>query len=287
MLRAAIACCVLAAACAGARAAVVEDKRWIPVTVKDAKGGEVSRPVMVTIYYDDSRRPPYPLLVLNHGRAAEEASRRNMGRALFTAISTWFAGLGFMVAVPTRIGYGVTGGDDLEFTGDCAGKSYAPGYEASAVQTLAVIDYLRGWKEVARDRAVVIGQSFGGTTAIAIAARNTPGVQAAINFAGGAGGRPRTHPGRPCDPKQITQLFAAYGKTARIPTLWVYSANDQYFGEKLPKAWFDAFRAAGGKGEFAGYEPLGDDGHGFFTRAPEAWQPRVREFLRANGYPGL
>jgi hypothetical protein len=30
--------------------------------------------------------------------------------------------------------------------------------------------------------------------------------------------------------------------------------------------------------------PNGDDGHGLFTRAPELWQPRLLEFLRANGY---
>jgi dienelactone hydrolase len=146
---------------------------------------------------------------------------------------------------------------------------------------------MRGWKDAAKDRAVVAGQSYGGTTAIAVAARNTPGVQATINFAGGAGGRPKTNPGKPCDPNQIKQLFAGYGKTARVPTLWVYSENDQYFGPKLPKSWFDAFRAQGGKGEFAAHPPFGDDGHRLFTGAPESWQPRVLEFLRANGYPKM
>ena len=266
---------------------IVEEKRWVPVKVTDAKGRTVSRDIMVTFIHDDDMKPPYPALVLGHGRAAAAAERKAMGRASFLQVSSWFARLGFMVAVPTRIGYGVTGGDDVEYTGDCNSKSYAPGYAASAAQTLQVLAYMRGWKEVAKDRAVVAGQSFGGTTAIAIAADNTPGVQATINFAGGAGGRPKTHPQKPCDTAQIKALFAGYGKTARIPTLWVYSANDMYFGPVLPKAWFEAFRAAGGKGEFAAYPPFADDGHRLFTGDPATWQPRVLEFLRANGYSSL
>jgi dienelactone hydrolase len=270
-----------------ALAGIVEDKRWVPAKVKDAKGQDVSRDIMVTFYYDEQAKKPQPALILNHGRASDAAARRAMGRAQFSAISTWLAERGFMVAVPTRIGYGVTGGDDIEFTGDCNNKDYAPGYEASTEQTLQVLAYMRGWKEVAKDRAVVMGQSFGGTTAIAIAARNTPGVQATVNFAGGAGGRPKTHPQKPCDPAQIKALFAGYGKTARIPTLWVYSANDMFFGPKLPRQWFDAFVKAGGKGEFAGYAPFGEDGHRLFVGDPAAWQPRVLDFLRVNGYPDL
>jgi dienelactone hydrolase len=268
-------------------ARIVEDQRWLPVTVKDSKGQDVSRQIMVTFVYDDSARQPHPALVLNHGRAPAAAERAALGRAVYFEASSWFAKLGFMVAVPTRIGYGVTGGPDVENTGDCGKKDYAPGYEASTRQTLAVLEYMRGWKEVAKDRTVVVGQSFGGTTAIAIAARNTPGVQATVNFAGGGGGRPVTHPGNPCDQPKLKKLFADYGKTARIPTLWVYSANDQFFGPTLPKVWFDEFKAAGGRGDFAGFPAHGENGHQLFTRGQALWQPRVLEFLRANGYPDL
>ena len=66
--------------------------------------------------------------------------------------------------------------------------------------------------------------------------------------------------------------------------LWIYTENDQYMGAKLPKVWFDAFKSEGGVGEYVLYPPNGEDGHSLFTRAPELWQPRVLEFLRANGY---
>ena len=205
---------------------------------------------MVTIFYDAAATRPSPLLVLNHGRAPGAPERLALGRAQFSAPSKWFAQRGFVVAVPTRIGYGVTGGPDVEYTGSCQQKNYSPGYAASAAETLAVIDYLRGWKEVAKDRTVVAGILFGGTTAITIAAMNLPGVQATINFAGGGGGDPKSHLEKPYGQPKLKQLFTEYGKTAHTPTLWIYAENDRYFGPRLPKVWFDAFKAAGGYGQF-------------------------------------
>ena len=120
-----------------------------------------------------------------------------------------------------------------------------------------------------------------------MAALNPPNVQAAINFAGGSGGEPEGSPQKPCAASSLKRMFASYGKTARTPTLWVYTENDMFFGPKLPKEWFDAFKAAGSTGEFALFPANGNDGHGLFVQAPDVWKPRVLEFLKANGYPAL
>jgi dienelactone hydrolase len=273
---------LLAAPCCHAR--LVEEKRWVSAKATDGYGHEVSRDIMVTIFYDDAAPKPWPALVLNHGRATTGSARAALGRAQYSVASRWFVEHGFIVAVPTRIGYGVTGGPDVEDTGYCAQKKYEPGYAASAAQTVTVLEYLRTWKEVAKDRAIVVGQSFGGTTAITIASMNVPGVQATINFAGTGGGDPQGHPDDPCSAWKLKRLFADYGKTSRIPTLWVYSENDHYSGPKLPREFFDGFRAAGGVGEFVQFPPNGEDGHSLFTHEPSWWQPKVLEFLRAQGF---
>ncbi len=284
----ALACLLsIALAFTAAQARVVEEQAKLPVQVLDGYGKEVAQEIVVTIWRDTDQPQPHPALVLNHGRAVNAQGRAAVGRAKFTVVSDWLARQGFLVAVPTRVGYGVTGGDDVEDTGDCHRKNYPPGYRAAAVQTLAVLQMLRARPDVAPDRAVIMGQSYGGTTAITVAAMDPPGVQATVNFAGGGGGNPETRPGEPCAPARLERLFADYGKTARIPTLWIYSENDRYMGPAYPKRWFDAFRASGGAGEYTLFPPHGQDGHSLFTRAPEVWAPRVLDFLRAHGYPAL
>jgi len=267
-----------------AAARLIEENLRVPVTIGSANGELVAREIVVTVFHDDTMPRPYPLLVLNHGRAVDAASRSALGRARFSVASRWFAARGFMVAVPTRIGYGVTGGPDIENSGPCNSKNYQPAYAGSTDLTLQVIAALRRRRDVAQDRTVVVGQSFGGMTSITLAARNPPGIQAFINFAGGGGGNPKDRPQKPCAPQLLERMFAGYGKTARAPTLWIYTENDRYFGPAHPRAWFDAFRAAGGKGEFHQFPPSGDDGHRLFTDAPQSWQPVVLTFLNANGY---
>jgi dienelactone hydrolase len=272
---------------AAASGRMVEETVELQATVKDPRGKEVTHPFTVTVFRDDAR-PRSPFMLLNHGRSGYAAERAKMGRARYTENSRYFVAKGFAVFVPTRIGYGVTGGPDVEYTGDCKTRNYPPGYEASLRQSLVVIEYARSQPYVDAGRGLAVGQSFGGTTAIALAARKVPGLVATVNFAGGGGGNPVTQPERPCFPEKLAELFGSYGKTARIPTLWVYSENDRYFGPKLPRQWFDAYRAVGGTGEFVllpKLDPaLGEDGHGSFTRAPSSWQPHFEAFLRKTGF---
>jgi dienelactone hydrolase len=281
--RCAIAVAAVALFALPASAALVESQFALTVKVSDAYGKPTERPVVVTTFFDDATPVPRPLLVLNHGRAGNTAARAALGRARYAEHAAWFARLGFLVAVPTRIGYGVTGGEDVEDNGRCDAKHYPPSLAAAADQVQAVLAHLRARPDVASDRGLVAGQSVGGAAAIAVAARGLPGVQAAINFAGGSGGDPQGRPRRPCQANRLERLFADYGRSTHVPTLWIYAANDLYFGEKHPRRWFDAFREAGGTGEFQLFPPHGDDGHTLFNEQPQAWRPLVLDFLRRHG----
>ena len=262
-----------------AGAATVEEIIELPVEVTDIRGRVTSQPITVTIFRDDSRTRS-PFLILNHGRTARAERRAALGRARYSNNARYFVSLGFAVFVPTRVGYGVTGGPDVEHSGDCRTRNYPPVYEAAAQQSLRVIERAKSLPYVDPAKGLVVGQSFGGTTAIAIAAKNTPGVRGAVNFAGGGGGNPEKHPEQPCRSDLMGRLFDSYGATATMPTLWVYSENDRYWGQDFPQAWFKSFVEHGGKGRFVQLPPSGEDGHSSFTANPIAWRPAFEEFLR-------
>ena len=279
---AAVALLAFFSGCVQAR--LVEQQQDVAVQVSDMFNKRIEQTIRVTTFFDDATPQPRPVLVLNHGRAVDAASRAALGRARYSDASAWFAGHGFLVAVPTRVGYGVSGGDDVEDSGQCRNKVYEPAYAAAAQQTQAVLQAVWQRPDVNPQRSVVLGQSFGGATSVAMAARNPAGVVATINFAGGGGGNPQTMPQRPCRPDLLERMFANYGKTARLPMLWVYTENDQYFGPTYPREWFEAYQKAGGQGEFKQFPPHGEDGHSLFTRFPAVWRPVVSDFLRRQGF---
>jgi dienelactone hydrolase len=267
-----------------AQAGLQEEQIEVPVEVTDAYSKVLRQFIKVTVFSDPANPTPAPVLVLNHGRAPEVQQRAALGRARYTQVSRYFVQQGFIVAVPTRMGYGVTSGDDVEDTGICSKKNYPPGYAAAARQTLAVLDVVRQRSDADKELALIVGQSYGGTTAVTVAALNPPGVKAAINFAGGGGGNPKTQPQQPCAPQQLERMFRVYGKTAKVPMLWIYAENDMYFGAKLPKEWFDAYAGEGAPAQFVQFPPHGEDGHSLFTRFPDVWKPKVAQFLEMQGF---
>lgn len=130
-------------------------------------------------------------------------------------------------------------------------------------------------------RGLVVGQSHGGFTTVATAATNTPGVVAAINFAGGIGSRTG-----PCGEALLIEAVQKYGAAAKVPMLWVYTENDKLFGPALSGAMFNAFVGSGGKAEYKLAPPFKDDGHYLFSSAGAAtWTPYVDDFLRRAGLP--
>jgi dienelactone hydrolase len=184
-----------------AQARLREDQFDLPVRVFDAYGKTIEHTIKVTVFSDDVNPRPAPVLVLNHGRAVEPEDRVKVGRARFSDASKFFVQRGFIVAVPTRIGYGVSGGEDVEYSGACNRKNYPPGYAAAAAQTLAVLEAVRQRSDAAKNRAVVMGQSYGGATAATVASLNPPGVQASINFAGAGEATPQPTRNNPASRK--------------------------------------------------------------------------------------
>lgn len=262
-------------------ARLVEEIIEIPVEVKDIYARTHEHTITVTVLRDDERAKS-PFLVLSHGRANAQG-RAQLGRSRYSDNARYFVDRGFAVFVPTRVGYGVTGGPDVENSGQCSRREFAPAFEAGAVQVMAVIQHAKAQPYVESGRGLLVGQSVGGAITIALTAKNIPGVVGAINFAGGAGGDPDTMPEKPCSEPALRRVLGGYGEKSRVPTLWLYSENDKYWGKDKPRTWFEAFRARGGTAEFIQLPPYRRDGHGSFTGNPNAWKPAVEKFLMTVG----
>jgi dienelactone hydrolase len=254
----------------------------LPTTVKNIYG-QVFTGEMIVTQYKPSGEGPFPIAVLLHGRSPTDRSQP--ARQRYLQASRYFVRRGFAVWVPTRIGYGESGTEhDPEYSGSCDRKNYPPGYEAAATSALDVIAYAKRQSFADPARIVVLGQSYGGATAIALAAKSPAGVLGTINFAGGGGGDPVARTYRPCHPELLQRMFGSYGKTAHIPTMWVYTENDKYFGPAYPKQWHAEFVKNGGNGTFEAMPAFGDDGHLFFSRGFAQWRPMVDRFLQQLGF---
>ncbi|MDB5644093.1 MAG: dienelactone hydrolase [Hyphomicrobiales bacterium] len=276
-----MACLALISIAPRASAEIVEKVVKLPVRVS-ADGETITREITLTVLRDDARKKS-PFMILNHGRSPTAEGRAKFGRAVFRDQTRYFVQLGYAVFLPTRVGYGVTGGPDVESSGACNAKDYAAALAPAVAQVAAAVTYAQAQDYVDGSRGVVMGASVGGFTTIAASAASLRGVKAAVNFAGGAGGDPDHRTGAPCQPERIAATYGAYGARSHVPTLWLYAPNDRYWGASYPKQWFSQFVAQGGRGEFVALPPSGEDGHLAFTRDMESWKPSVAAFLRKAG----
>jgi len=258
-----------------------ESVATINVKVKDLYGREETGKVVITQFKPDGDGP-FPILVLNHGRAD---NRVDPPRFRYVDQVRFFTERGFAVFVPTRIGYGTAGTSfDPENNGG-GNPAYAPVAEAASTEILAALDYAKQQPYVDPQRVVLLGQSVGGFSTTATAAKNPAGLIIAINFAGGAGGNPVLHPGMPGNPGRLEDLYAQFGATTKAPMLWIYTENDKFFGPHYSKAWHDAFVKAGGSADYHLLPPFASNGHTLFAKGMEIWTPIVAQFLGEHGFP--
>lgn len=268
------------------------ETRLFTARMADARGRILTRSFYVNIYknrYAKKRvytarfkRQRQPLAIVLHGRAATERARTTMGLAQFSNTVRHLLRLGYVVAVPTRIGYGKSTGADLEAAGTCYKRDYQAGLQAAATQTLAVLNTMRRRADIAPTGTVLIGHSYGGMVALATAARQSAGIQAVINISGGAGGNPYRHPRQPCGVRNLQKQLSRYGRTSRVPSVWIYAKNDRFWGAHIPKKWLQAYRQTGGVAYFYDVGPLGADGHTLFTHFPKIWQKKAAKWLRVK-----
>jgi dienelactone hydrolase len=257
----------------------------LPVTVTLLTGKSHTGQMIVT-HFKPQGSGPFPVVIMNHGRSMAKEKRAVPPRIRYTAVARYWVRRGFAVFVPTRLGYGDAGLDpDPEFSGDkCDDRKYGVTLAAVLKHTGATLDFAKTLSWTDANRVIVMGQSVGGFASIGASAEKLPGLLAAINFAGGAGGDPETHPAQPCSTSQLTAVINDAGHRAKVPMLWLYAENDKFWGADWPRKWHAAYVQGGGRAELKTFPPVAEDGHQLINKGFRLWRPALDQFIAKLGF---
>lgn len=227
---------------------------------------------------------PFRLAIISHGTNEDYGERARHVLPRYQALVSHLVGRGYAVAVPQRPGHGETGGGYIETAGGCDDANFAHSGHATAKAIRVAIQWMMAQPYVRKGRVVLIGHSAGAWGSLALASRFPDLVESVINFAGGRGGHSYGVPNHNCAPERLVEVAGDFGRTTRVPTLWIYSSNDSYFNPVLARRMAEAYRAAGGSADLRIIPPVGDNGH-FAVEIESArmlWLPLVDQFLRKH-----
>ena len=224
---------------------------------------------------------PHPLALLTHGTPRDPKERSEMTPLRWIPEAREFARRGWTAVIVLRRGYGDSGGSYEENAHACGRNADYTGATKESVKDLReAAEYLATRPEIDPARMIGVGVSTGGLAMVGLAADPPPRMAAAISFAGGRGSNA---PDSVCNPQALIETFGYFGKRAKVPMLWIYAANDHFFGPPLARSFYQAYTENGGKARFIAAGPFGEDGHRLFSlRGIPIWTPMVDEFLRSE-----
>jgi dienelactone hydrolase len=252
----------------------------VPITMPDGQtedlDGLVTRP---------DRPGRFPLVLITNGLPRDGAEIPLLRPQMYSSPAIMFAQHGYAAVVVLRSGYGRSGGTFRENSGACDNRHYRLAAQHGATDVLAALAHLRGEAWVDPDRIVLVGHSMGGFVVLAASASNPSGVVGAISFAGAAGS---IRPDAVCQPERLIEADTMFGRTTRVPGLWIFARNDHFFGPALARQMFDAYVSNGAPASLFLAPDHGRDGHTLILAPGDApgeapgeatWWPTVAAFL--------
>lgn len=239
------------------------------------KKGMLFTAELETTVYKPAGEGPFPIAVINHGKAFGDP--RFQARYRPEVAARYFVERGYLVLVPMRQGFSKSSGN---YVG--AGCNVESNGRVQAEDVQAALDYATALPYADKQNIVVVGQSHGGWTTLAFGTLNYPGVKALVNFAGGL--KQET-----CVAWEnvLARSAGHFGAETKTPSLWFYGDNDSYFKPETFRAMHEAYVSSGGKAKLVAYGTFGDDSHRLFgaKEGRAIWEPELTAFLGEAGLP--
>jgi dienelactone hydrolase len=266
-------------------AGLIEERTFL--TVRDPKGSYRLEAVVVRPAQASGR---LPIVLITHGKNFKPIENQTLHADWMLPQARDFAARGWLAAAIIRRGYGDSDG----VPGVSRGAAYmacgtngdlAHGFSVEADDLAGALAAISERPDADASRVLVVGQSFGGGTALAFASRQPAGLLGVINVSGGVfrtGGDDEV-----CDWDGLVDAMRAFGGRTRVPTLWLYAENDHLFGPLVVNRMHEAYVSAGGQAELKMFPAIGEEGHGLFSNfiGRTKWLPALDAFLVASRMP--
>lgn len=231
------------------------------------------------LYQPQDGKKRHPLVVITHGRNGPNPPVNPRQLESYRQLNSVLAEHGYEVVMLVRRGYGNSQGPDSEFlyTAEESGL-------AGAKDVKAAVNFMLTQADVDVDHIVIMGQSQGGWVALAASTIPMKGVLGAVNISGavnfkqglGLGIRSRAVE------EFLRDSARAYGQNAKVPTLWIYAANDNHLPDAV-NAWFETYIKSGGRGRIAIKPPYKSKGHAIVNE-PALYVDDIFSFFDEIGF---
>jgi dienelactone hydrolase len=229
-----------------------------------------------------------PIALITHGKNPTPVENQALRADLMRPQARDLAARGWLAVAVMRRGYGQSDGLPGISRGapymSCENADLVRGFDIEADDLDGALTALRARPDADISRVIAIGQSLGGGTVLAYAARRPSGLLGVVNVSGGAW---RTDGNRVCDHADLVAAMATFGSRTRVPSLWLYAENDSLFPPELVNRMRDAYAQAGGHADLRMFPPVVGDGHALFMEfgARIKWLRALDAFLQANQLP--
>jgi dienelactone hydrolase len=264
--------------CTAAPSAWSDELTEMPVSFPVTIGGDTFRLEGLIIRKSDALGR-LPIAVLTNGGGATATAGAAATSATYAHYARDLARRGWLAVVTIRRGFGKSEGPKpTPIT--CEAASLGAWATAAADDLQGAIDNVSKRPDADASKVIVIGSEIAGVAAVALSARNPPGLVGVVSVSGGL----QSESNCPINDILVDE-YKVFGMKSRVPNLWIYSRSDKAFGPDLAERLHSAFLDAGGDVKFVMFFQDGNVGTAIFGQATGAWYAQMDGFLRANNLP--